>query len=133
MLRSVLKDLKNAFPDDLPPIETTSHLNPLSLPAQLCFYDGTAEPGKRAFVESSFEHPVLRANRQKLREWLTTNINVEWGKRTSQIEQDENGVKLTFEDGDVAEGDVLVGADGVGSQGTPLPIVSHSTSVNRVT
>lgn len=112
-IHTILSELKDCLPNDLPPIDSVSHLWPLDLPAQMCFY---ARQGK-AYVESSTQHPVLRANRQKFREWLATNVDVQWGKKVSSIKRDGDHMKLSFEDGTVATGSVLVGADGVQSQG----------------
>ena len=117
-----MSKLKESMPDDLPSIEDTNHLRPLNLPAQLCFYDGGQ---KKAYVESSPEYPILRANRQRLREWLATKIDVQWNKLVSHIEQDGKSVKLTFEDGKTVEGDVLVGADGSRSYGTCTMLIIH--------
>ncbi|KAL6818059.1 hypothetical protein GGI42DRAFT_347320 [Trichoderma sp. SZMC 28013] len=38
-----------------------------------------------------------------------------WGKRVQRIEHDDQGVAVYFEDGTSAQGDILVGADGVKS------------------
>lgn len=108
----VLHELKAALPDDLAPLKSTNHLSPLTLPAELCFYDGSP---MRAYVRSSPEQPIIRANRQKLRELLSTGLDIQWDRRISKIEQSGNEVKLIFEDGREACGDVLVGADGAGS------------------
>ncbi|KAF2200809.1 FAD/NAD(P)-binding domain-containing protein [Delitschia confertaspora ATCC 74209] len=43
------------------------------------------------------------------------NIEIECGKRTVGIVEDGEGVKLTFQDGDTATGDILVGCDGIHS------------------
>lgn len=60
----------------------------------------------------------IRANRAKLRDYLATAIDIKWGKRFVRYEIGSNGrVKAFFEDGSVAEGDILVGADGVRSPG----------------
>ena len=111
---SILDELKASLPDDLPPLESTNHLLPLDLPAQLCFYDGGP---KKAFVESTSEQPIIRANRQHLRELLGTGIDVQWSKSIVRIEQDTQSVRISFEDGSTAVGDVLVGADGANSFG----------------
>jgi salicylate hydroxylase len=43
-------------------------------------------------------------------------VTVHMGKRLAGIEQDDDGVTATFEDGSVAVGDVLIGADGIHSK-----------------
>ena len=126
-LHSILDDLLDSIPVDLPPIDETSHLRPLvDVPAQLAYY----ADGKKFSVTSSAEHRVVRANRLRLREWLATGIDIEMGRNVVRIEEyveDGGGVELFFEDGASAAGDVLVGADGANSFGdfpsfiAPLP------------
>lgn len=101
------------MPDDLPPLDITSHLIPLDLPAQLCFYGGS----HKFVVESSDECKVVRANRSRLRDWLGTNIKVKWNARAVEIEEDGSSVIVRFADGSSATGDVLVRAYGANSIG----------------
>ncbi|KAL9079051.1 MAG: hypothetical protein Q9157_002019 [Trypethelium eluteriae] len=111
-LHMMLSDLKQSVPSDLSPVETTSHLNPLDLPAQFCMY---GEDGSRFAVTSTEDKPIVRANRSRLREWLATKVDVEWNKTMAKIEEDEKSVTVHFTDGTSATGDVLVGCDGVHS------------------
>ena len=111
--RSILHRLEQSFESDVPRLEEANHLRPLDLPAQLCFYGGP----QKAFVQSSVQQPIVRANRQRLRELLSTGIDVRWGAHVSEIKQGSQGVSLSFADGSIATGDVLVGADGAGSVG----------------
>lgn len=64
--------------------------------------------------------PIIRAERRRLRDWLATNIPVQWGRRVTRIEQDNDGVSVYFENGVSAKGDILVGADGISSVGRSL-------------
>ena len=112
--RSILDELKASLLDDVPTLESTNHLLPLDLPAELCFYDGGP---MRAFVRSAPEQPIIRANRQKLREVLSTGVNIEWNRSARSIEEVGQQVKLVFDDGEEVVGDVLIGADGAGSFG----------------
>ncbi|KAG2225338.1 hypothetical protein INT45_005582 [Circinella minor] len=61
---------------------------------------------------------VFRVNRKRFRSWLMEGIDVTWNKRIDHytINDDGNGVQVTFTDGTVEEGSVIVGADGVNSQ-----------------
>ncbi len=68
--------------------------------------------------------PIIRAERQRLRNWLSTNLPIQWGKRVQKVEHDDVGVAVYFEDGSSAKGDILIGADGVHSVGESA--ISHS-------
>ena len=97
----------------MPPLETSCSLLPLPLPSQIVFYFG----GKRVGVEDTPTTPCVRANRVRLREILSTNVPVRWGKKAARVGQDDEAVTVWFEDGTSARGDVLVGADGTFSAG----------------
>lgn len=113
---SILDDLAAAFPPDMPDLkESTDHLKPLNLPAQIGLYFPGRE-GRLGFQDSP-EAPIVRAERRRLRDWLSTNIPVQWGKHVKEIEHNEQGVSVHFEDGTSANGDILVGADGIHSVG----------------
>lgn len=60
---------------------------------------------------------MIRAERHRLRHWLSTNLKIQWNKRVSRIEEGDQGVTVFFEDGSSAKGDLLVGADGIKSVG----------------
>ena len=60
---------------------------------------------------------MIRAERYRLRNWLSTHLDIHWGKRLKQIEHDERSATAYFEDGTSARGDILVGADGIKSVG----------------
>ncbi|KKK17014.1 hypothetical protein ARAM_003406 [Aspergillus rambellii] len=111
---SITDDLVASMPSDLPDLkESTNHMNPLKLPTQICLYP--AESNMRVGWEDSADTPFIRAERYRLRNWLSTNIPIQWGKRAQRIEHDDQGVTVYFEDGTSATGDILVGADGVKS------------------
>ncbi len=59
----------------------------------------------------------VNVNRATLRQILFTGLEgvVHFGKRLSHYESDEQGVTITFEDGSKAQGNLLVGADGIRS------------------
>lgn len=60
-------------------------------------------------VRRSWLHQVLRDGSQ------AAGVPTTYGARLVSIDQDADGVRATFADGTVAEGDLLVGADGIGS------------------
>ncbi|MCJ1353666.1 MAG: hypothetical protein MMC33_003653 [Icmadophila ericetorum] len=137
----MLQDLIDSVPDDLPPIEQTSHLKPLDRPAQFAFFQQNGECFK---VTSTPDSKFVRANRSYLRDWLATNLDVQWDKHMTKIEETDKSVTLFFLDGTSATGDVLVGADGVHSptrahlcesknllQTVPVGMIGGETTLNR--
>ncbi|XXG94221.1 hypothetical protein Hte_000474 [Hypoxylon texense] len=111
-MHSVLDQLFQAFPDDMPNFkDTVHHLNPLNLETQVVFYFHNDRLG----TESSPTTPTLRANRLLLRKWLATNINVQYGRVASKIERVGGKMVVTFKNGTTATGDLVVGADGANS------------------
>ena len=118
----MLQDFKTSMPEDLGPLERTNHLLPLDLPAQFTLYrDG--KPLVQA--TSSEERQIIRSNRGKLREYLSANLNIKWGKKFTRIEEHDNLVTIHFDDGTSATGDVLIGADGVHSLGMGILLVPY--------
>ena len=109
----MLPDIHKSFPKDLPPVEVTNHLLPLTTKPELVFYQGD----KVRRVSNTEGRPFVRANRSRLRDWLATNIDIKFNKQVSKIEEEKDSVTVRFEDGTSATGDVLVGADGVHSFG----------------
>ncbi|KAK6070459.1 early conidial development-2 [Seiridium cupressi] len=113
-LHSIINRLVSSFPSDMPDLrESTNHLAPLTLPAQIVMY--YPENKERVGFQDSADTPLIRAERYRLRNWLSTDIPIQWGKRVKRIEHDDQGVTAYFEDGTVAKGDILVGADGIKS------------------
>ncbi|KAI1075173.1 putative monooxygenase [Whalleya microplaca] len=111
-LHSILNELISSVPADMPPLkEKVDHLQPLNLNAQIGLY----YKGVRYVAENTAEIPVIRANRFRFREWLSTQIPIQWGKEVKGVQEDSNGVRLVFEDGTTAVGDIVVGADGINS------------------
>lgn len=111
-VHSILDEIRAGVPDDLSPIElAVNHLQPLKLPSQFACYVN----GLRLAVTGSEDTPVLRANRNRLRRWLATNIPITYDKQAMKIEEAADGVTVHFQDGTKASGDFLVGADGINS------------------
>ncbi|KAM0429537.1 hypothetical protein ACHAQK_011024 [Fusarium lateritium] len=59
-----------------------------------------------------------RVNREKLRKVLLKSVqdHVNWNKRLASIEERDDGVVATFEDGSRAEGSLIVGVEGSNSR-----------------
>ncbi|KAI9151435.1 fad binding domain [Paramyrothecium foliicola] len=113
-IHTIVDQLQASFPSDMADLkEATNHLAPLTLPAQMGLYF-PGRPGRMG-VEDTPEAPIVRAERHRLRHWLSTNIPIQWGKRVVTIDHNDDGVSVTFEDGTTAHGDILVGADGINS------------------
>ncbi|KAJ8124210.1 hypothetical protein ONZ43_g6 [Nemania bipapillata] len=134
-MHSIVDNLVAAFPSDMPDLrDSTNHLQPLDLPAQLSMY----MPGResRWGFQDSTKFPFIRAERNRLRNWLATNIPIQWGKRATRIEHDSIGATVYFDDGTRARGDILVGADGINSIGRPasdlLNVVPLATIVGEL-
>lgn len=110
----VLKDLKESLPEDIGPIEQTNHLIPLTLPAQFVFYD-VARPGLREGVNDDETGQIVRANRQRLRDYLRKLVPVQYDKRVVGVEEHDDRVTVHFEKGGSATGDIVIGAEGTQS------------------
>jgi 2-polyprenyl-6-methoxyphenol hydroxylase-like FAD-dependent oxidoreductase len=111
---SALSGLEASMPAELGPVDQTSHLLPLDLQAQFVFYDIT-RPEVRVGVNSDETGKIIRANRQRLRDWLLQGIDVQFGKRLVKVEESEDKVTVHFDDGTSETGDFLVGAEGTRS------------------
>ncbi|KAI4223099.1 MAG: hypothetical protein L6R36_005664 [Xanthoria steineri] len=138
-LHTIINDLQKAFPSDVGDLKAaTDHLQPLDLPAQIGLYFPGMEGRLGVEVrlnghvvlgdlcaskhithvtsgQDTPEAPIVRAERRRLRDWLATNIPIQWGKRVQRIVDNDDEVSVYFEDGTSAKGDILVGADGIKS------------------
>jgi salicylate hydroxylase len=69
-------------------------------------------------AEAHFGSPYYAAHRAELLDVLLSGLGqhgFRLGSRVERIDQDQNGVSLTFADGSTAQGDILIGADGIHS------------------
>src|SRR6266487_2039593 len=60
--------------------------------------------------------PRLRLNRRLFRDVLLENIDIQWGKSIESFRDVEDGIEVTFRDGTIVKGSMLVGADGASSR-----------------
>jgi hypothetical protein len=58
-----------------------------------------------------------RLHRLKLLNLLSTGVDIKWGKSVKSYDDSSDGVKVYFEDGSLASGSILIGADGNNSNG----------------
>jgi 6-hydroxynicotinate 3-monooxygenase len=70
-------------------------------------------------VEKRYGAPVLNFLRGRLQDVLVSELkpnSIHFGKRLSGLNYDDDKVSMSFEDGDVEEADIVVGADGAHSR-----------------
>ncbi|TGJ81059.1 hypothetical protein E0Z10_g7711 [Xylaria hypoxylon] len=115
-LHHMLDDLKASIPDDLPPISSLNNLLPLTkYYPEVVFYDPEKPNLPKIGVRGDESGWIVRAARHRIVKWLETNIQVQYNKQIVSIEEIDNKVKIYFQDGTSAEGDILVGAEGARS------------------
>lgn len=69
-------------------------------------------------AEAHFGSPYYAAHRAELLDVLLSGLGKDGfrhGARIERVDQDQSGVSLTFADGSTAQGDILIGADGIHS------------------
>ena len=69
-------------------------------------------------AEAHFGSPYYAAHRAELLDVLLSGLGehgCRLGSRVERVDQDQNGVSLTLADGSTAQGDILIGADGIHS------------------
>ncbi|KZP13838.1 FAD/NAD(P)-binding domain-containing protein [Athelia psychrophila] len=111
-LHWIIPLLRKIMPKEGPALETVSISTE---PAGVGMYDAYT---KKAFSMGTewAGRTLIRANRARLRDFLATAIDIKWNKRFVRYEIGSDGrVTAFFEDGTVAEGDILIGADGLRS------------------
>ncbi|KAI0966546.1 putative monooxygenase [Xylaria arbuscula] len=115
-LHHMLDDLEQSTPDDLPPVASLSNLLPLTKYQPECVYYNPEKPNQpKIGVRGDESGWIVRAARYKIVNWLETNIPVQYNKQIDNIEEGGDKVKVYFQDGTSAEGDILVGAEGARS------------------
>ncbi|KAK5169138.1 uncharacterized protein LTR77_006447 [Saxophila tyrrhenica] len=117
--QQLFAEVEDSVPKDMPPLEVTGHLADRDVPPEGVVYETEGDTIK-ALRKFGPEHGdnVIRCNRQKLREWFLTNVNIHWGKHFSHYEggAEGEGVVVTFRDGSSYHGDILVAGDGTHSK-----------------
>jgi hypothetical protein len=110
----VASKLPEAIPDTIPDVEihrlsVTDHTgNPLFIPP--------SKPFKDVYELSKISSLTIAVTyRDKLRDLLSENVPIQWGKKCIGYEEIQEGVWVLFEDGSREFCDILVGADGINS------------------
>ncbi|KAI0379109.1 putative monooxygenase [Hypomontagnella monticulosa] len=109
-LHTMLDELDESIPDDMPSRDFVNHLLPLKLNYEFAWYKPNHT--HRLGVRDDGSGRFIRANRTRLRQWLATNMPVQYGKHAIRIEESNETVTVHFADGTSATGDILVGAEG---------------------
>ena len=121
---SIIGELTRSIPHDLPPLSETAVTYGLgrgaSYASRAAFFDAyTAE--RKIGIGGDLGDPrySIRASRVRIREWLATNLDVQWNKRFVRYEKTEKGVTAFFADGTSFTREMLVGCEGINSYGEP--------------
>ncbi|KAI8147311.1 hypothetical protein BJV82DRAFT_700855 [Fennellomyces sp. T-0311] len=109
-LRNAMDPIKFAT---LRPAAAVNPKNPQAAPFALV--DGNSDE-RKVTIGTASDGDAIRLNRKRLRDWLMQDISVTWNKAFESYELMDDGVQVTFTDGTVACGSVVVGADGVNSR-----------------
>lgn len=120
----LLSDFQNSMKNDLPSLETVCTTYNIGRSSEGAIYD--LNLNERARFGPTPETMFIRADRAKLRQWLMTDIEVTWDKKFVRYEEDPEGVTAFFEDGSSVKGDIVVGADGIGSKGKSVYSISEA-------
>lgn len=112
-MASMLDDLHSSMPTDMPPFSQVNHLLPLDIVPEIAVY--TPESDSKMAARDDGTGMFMRANRAKLREWLSNDIPIQFNKKAVSIKESTGSVTAFFQDGSSATGDIVVGADGVHS------------------
>ncbi|KAJ3020964.1 hypothetical protein HKX48_009437 [Thoreauomyces humboldtii] len=101
--------------------------------------------GDIAVGEGSKGYPAVRIMRPTLHKILLEAagemenlVEIKYGTKMNRIEENDDGVTVHFEDGSMAKGDVLIGADGIHSKvrehvleaDAPTPLYTNGIVVN---
>ena len=102
-----MPNLKELLPSDLPDLSEASPNTPIGQRDKLAFLNGQTH---EVLGYVGQERDNMMGRRDLLRAIFQKNIDVQYNKRFTRYEVDEQGVKVHFSDGSTASGDILVGA-----------------------
>ncbi|KAF7968135.1 hypothetical protein HWV62_31754 [Athelia sp. TMB] len=131
-LHWIIPFLRKIAPKGTPDLRTVSVSVGQPEPDGTGMYDAYSKKALSFGVASNWQE-FIRANRAKLRDYLATSIEIKWGKRFTGYDIGSDGrVSASFEDGSVATGDILVGADGLRSTVRHILYKSNPPPLNVV-
>ncbi|MCJ1290484.1 hypothetical protein MMC34_002022 [Xylographa carneopallida] len=135
--RSILGDLLQSTPNDLPPLQETAVTHGLgrgaSYTSRAAFFDAYSGE-KKMEIGGDLGDPkfFIRVTRSKLREWLRSHIDIQWNKCFVRYEESDHGVTAFFADGSSATGEMLVGCEGINSHVRTQLFAPNPPQLNRI-
>ncbi|KAI0145111.1 putative monooxygenase [Xylariaceae sp. FL1272] len=132
-MHHMLDDLKDSIPDDMPPLSSISNLGPLTkdYAPEFVYYNPAMNFKGKIGVRDDGTGWIVRTSRGALIEWLGLHIPIQYDKQVVKVEEIGERVRVYFQDGKWAEGDILVGAEG--SQSATRKHIMSPDPIRRTT
>lgn len=124
----MLPHLRKILEGSVPGFDSISVSAGTSQSDEFAFYNGYTKELQSAGSASDLD--FIHANRDRLINALESGLDIQWGKTYERHEVVDDVVTVYFKDGTSAQGDILVGCDGVDSKGTQAYFVCFRTSTN---
>ncbi|KAL9120923.1 MAG: hypothetical protein Q9187_002520 [Circinaria calcarea] len=133
-LHWILKDLLSSTLRDVHSLERCSVTHELGISAEFSLFDAHSgkQLGNVVGRSPDGDLTMIRVNRARYRDWLLKHLEINWNKRFSYYEEFEDGVKAFFDDGTVAIGEIIVGADGINSYVRGHMLRANPPQLNRI-
>ena len=128
-LHSMLPDLRRILQSNGSSFDSISVCAGTRQPDEYAFYNGYTRELQNAGNASDLD--FIHANRDRLINCLERGLNIRWGKAYERHQVVGNVVTAFFKDGTCAQGNVLIGCDGVHSRGTQV-YTYYIFRINRI-